>query len=79
MVASDGYMYKNNIENKDAIMISQAWTKVNLSTTHKDKKVYGVISDYAERVSGSDMLVVTLVRVVFGYVMQVVVLKMVII
>ena len=61
VVASDGYMYKNNIENKDAIMISQAWTKVNLSTTHKDKKVYGVISDYAERESGSDMLVVNAV------------------
>ena len=61
VVASDGYMYKNNIENKDAIMISQAWTKVDLSTTHKDKKAYGVISDYAERESGSDMLVVNAV------------------
>ena len=61
VVASDGYMYKNNIENKDAIMINQAWTKVDLSTTHKDKKAYGVISDYAERESGSDMLVVNAV------------------
>ena len=36
---SGGYMYKNNIENKDEIVISQM-TKVNLSTTHKDKPIW---------------------------------------